>query len=269
MGGYRMAVTVTYGDRFSDGSRTGIPFNLTFDSSYVTGGEEITASNFGLDRFESIDIEDSEGYTYDVDIATGGATANIKAYYMVGSNISTTEAITLTDSNTAETDGVQVYVHTKDGKTAWLEFVSPTDADATGTLSNGGSDYFIFDSDSAATDGVELYFDEDATVVDERLMCVSPSNNDLYVPISGTNKFIKIKDNDTAATDGVGVFCDENASNTYGRLLYISPTNTDGTGSTDDEYVPLAPFVADAALTEVDNATDLSSISIDGVAYGR
>lgn len=264
-----MAVTVTYGDRLKCGTRFGVPFTLTFDTSYATGGETITAADFGLAYFQEITIEDSQGYTFDAVVATGGATAKILAYDSAIINAITTEAITVTDSNTAETDGVQVYVHTKDGKTAWLEFVSPTNADATGTLSSGGSDYFIFDADGAATDGVALYFDEDATVVDERLMCVSPSNQNLYVAVAGTNNYIKIKDNDTAATDGVGVFCDENATNTYGRLLFVSPTNTDGSGSTDDQYVPLCPTTAATALTQVASGTSLSSISIDGVAYGK
>lgn len=262
-----MAVTLSYGDRFDDGSRVGIPFTLTFDSSYVTAGELITACNFGLDRFEAITIEDSEGYTYDVDITTGGATAKVKAYYVDTDGAITAEDIKLTDSNTAETDGVAVYLHTKDGQTGWLEFVSPTDADGTLTLASGGSSAFIFDSDAAATDGVQIYFDEDATVVDERLMAVCQSNQNIYVPVGGGN-YIKIKDNDTAATDGVGVYFDEDGTNAYDRLLYISPTNTDGTGATDDEYRNFT-LAGTKALEEVANATDLSAITINGTAYGR
>ena len=282
-----MAVTVTYGDRFSDGSRTGIPFTLTFDSSYVTGGEEISAVNFGLDRFESIDIEDSEGYTYDADIATGGATANIKAYlvgqgadvdyvlpqdddtaatngtlmYLFGkdgkmeeyyfcsenengatSTLETSEGLTtfvvykpisdatltLTDSDTAETDGVELYVRPiGDGKKAKFFFVSPTNAMGSFTMSDGGDTVYVYDSDEAAEEGSsQVYFDEDGTA-NSRLLTVSAINQDLYVETS-SGRWIKIKDDDTAATNGVGVFFDENGANSYERLLFISPTDTDG-----------------------------------------
>lgn len=261
-----MAVTVTYGDKLC-GNEFGIPFQLTLDSSYVTGGETLTAANFGLDRFERFTKEDSEGYTYDFDIATGGATATVKVYYTDVDGAITAEDIKLTDSNTAETDGVAVYLHTKDGQTGWLEFVSPTDADGTGTLVSGGNSFFIFDSDAAATDGVAVYFDEDATIVDERLMAVNPSNQDVYVPVGG-GQYIKIKDNDTAATDGVGVYFDEDGTNAYDRLLYISPTNTDGTGATDDQYLNLT-LAGTKKLEEVASGTDLSSVTINCVAWGR
>lgn len=257
-----MGLTITYGERQNLGSQFAIPFTATFDDSYLTTGEVITASYFALDRFENVMIEDSEGYTFDVDVATGGATASIKAYSTLGDK--TAENIELTDSNTAGTDGVAVYLHTKNGVQGWFEFVSPTNADGNGTLSTAGNSYFIFDADGAATDGVAIYFDEDATIQDERLMAVCPSNQDIYVPVGG-NQFIKIKDNDDAASTGVQVYFDEDSTNTNDRLLFISPTNTDGTGATDDEYRPLAGV----KLSEVASTTDLSGLTINGVAYGR
>lgn len=257
-----MALTVTYGDRQRLGSQFAIPFTATFDSSYLTGGETLTAALFGLDRFENIVAEDSEGYTYDLDVATGGATATLKAYQ--SSSISP-ESIKLTDDDTAASNGVALYLHTKDGVHGWLEFVSPTNADGTGLLASGGSSFTVFDSDAAATDGVAVYYDQDATNTDERLMAVTQFNQNIYVPVGG-NQFIKIKDNDTAASDGVQVYFDENGTNAYDRLLFVSGSNTDGTATTDDEYRPLAPI---SALVEVTSGTDLSAITINGIAYGR
>lgn len=257
-----MALTVTYGDRQDAGSQFKVPFTATFDSSYLTSGEVLTAANFGLDRFEDFEIEDSEGLSFDVDIATGGATAQLKAYTVGGKTLST-ETVRIKDDDTAASNGVAVYVHTKNGVEAWLEFVSPTNADANLTINNGGSKAFIFDADAAATDGVALYFDEDATNANERLMCVSQSNQDLYLTIAG-GKIIKIKDNDTAATDGVQVYCDEDSTNSYDRLLFVSPTNTSGTANTSTTYTGFG-----LAPAEVASGTDLSSITINGAAYGR
>lgn len=258
-----MALTVTFGDRQKVGSQFAIPFSATFDSSYATSGETLTASKFGLDRFENIVLEDSEGYIYDVDIATGGATALLKAYQPDALAAST---IKLKDDDTAASNGVALYLHSKDGMHGWFEFVSPTNADGTGTLASGGSAYSVFDSDAAATDGVLVYYDQDAANANERFMAVTQYNMDIYVPVGG-NKYIKIKDNDTAATDGIRVYFDEDGTNAYDRLVFVSATNTDGTATTDTVYRPLAPVTT--APVEVASGTDLSAIAINGIAYGR
>lgn len=75
-----MALTLTNLQRHDSGDQTKITGALAFDASYATGGETLTASLLGLDRIEDMQFEDSEGYTYDADIAAGGATALIKAY---------------------------------------------------------------------------------------------------------------------------------------------------------------------------------------------
>ena len=264
-----MAVTLSNLKREDAGSQVKVSGTITFDSSYATSGESISASSLGLAWIEDMEIKDSEGYTYDCDVASGGATALVKAYRIGNVNAVTTEAIKLTDSNTAATDGVQIYAHTKDGKTGWLEFVSPTDADGVFSLASGGSNAFIFDSDAAATDGFEVYIDEDATNADDRLQIVSPSNSDIYVPVAGSNKFIKLKDNDTAATDGTNAYFDEDGTNAYDRVTFVSPSNTDAFAATDDEYTPLAPFFSAQSLTEVTSSTDLSSVVVDFECLGK
>ena len=144
----------------------------------------------------------------------------------------TEESIVITDNNDAATAGVAVYVKTKNGKDAWFEFVSPTNADGTGLLSATGSTYFIADLDAAATDGVALYFDEDGTGANNRLLIVSASAKDMYVPVPGTSKRIKLTHDANAATKGVQVYFDENAASTHGRLLFVSPTNANGASLT-------------------------------------
>lgn len=283
-----MALTLSNLQREDAGSQVKVSGLITFDSSYATSGEEVAASLLGLAYIEEMSIEDSEGYTFDCDVQAGGATALVKAYWSPASTATstssftgtaiTTAAVVLKDSDTAATDGVAVYLHTKDGILGWMEFVSPTNADGKGTLSNGGSKYMIFDSDGAATDGVAIYFDEDATNLDDRLQCVSPSDQDIYVPVNA-NKFIRIKDNDTAASDGVQVYFDEDATNSYNRLLFISPTNTSGTAATDDVYTPLSGVDAGSvttttaitarSMTEVTAATSLSTVAVNFYCLGK
>lgn len=146
------------------------------------------------------------------------------------------EDIDIVDADAAASNGVAVYAHTLDGINANLQFVSPTNADGTGTLSNGGSTYFIFDADGAATDGVQVYFDEDGTNADERLLIVSPSGQDLFLELAD-QKQIRLKHDASAATNGVAIYFDEDATNSYERLEFVSPTDTDGTGATDDASV--------------------------------
>lgn len=103
-----MALSLTYGERQNPGSQFMIPATVTFDSSYLTGGETLTAATFGLDRFENIVVTDSEGYTYDTDIATGGATALLKAYYADYST--STDGALIEVANTVDLSAVSVNI---------------------------------------------------------------------------------------------------------------------------------------------------------------
>lgn len=163
-----------------------------------------------------------------------------------------THALNFTDSDTAATTGVQVYldedaVETGIGK---LYFVSPTGADATIQLASADGhvhDVTIYDNDDAATDGVAIYFDEDGATADERISFVSPTGQDCVVQ-SGNyrehNHYIQVKDKDNAASLGVAIYCDEDATSKSGRLLFVSPTDANGTADlvlAKDGTIP--PFV--------------------------
>lgn len=254
-----MAISISNLQYHSAGNlhrRTGL---ITFDSSYPTGGETLTLNQIALDQLVDISFNQAQGYQLEYDYTND----KIKVLSPTTSATSAVEAVNVTDDDSAASNGVAVYVHTTDGRTAWFEFVSPTNADATFTLNNGGSTGFIFDSDAAATNGVALYFDEDAANADERLLVASPSGQDLLVPVPGANKFIRLKHNAAPGTPGVQVYCDEDGSNSYERLLFVSPTNADGTANTDDAVVP---FVA--ADLEVASTSDLSSLTVEFNAIG-
>lgn len=146
---------------------------------------------------------------------------------------STQENILITDDDNAASTGVAIYIHTKDGTNAWLEFVSPTDADGLITLNNGGSTAMVFDLDAAATDGVVVYVDDDGATQNERLLCISPSAKDLIVPIAeGNGKTIVFKHDASAASNGTQIYLDEDAGNSYERLLSVTAGDADTNGQT-------------------------------------
>lgn len=147
-------------------------------------------------------------------------------------SIAAAENIDVTDNDNAASAGVAVYAATNNGVDAHLEFVSPTDADGTCTLNDGGSTLFLKDNDGAAG-GTQVYFDEDGTNADERLLINSPTGSDMFVRLP-SGKVIRLNHDASASSNGVALYFDEDASNSYERLLFVSPTDTDGTGATDD-----------------------------------
>lgn len=168
----------------------------------------------------------------------GSASLNFAAY---GS------AYTIKDDDDAASNGTAVnVVPTDDGVTAFFESTTAGNADATWEDA-GGAVFNVNDNDTPG--GVQLYFDEDATNADERLMCVSPTGADLFVPASD-GKEIKVLHNADAASDGVAVYFDDDGATVAERMLFVSPTDTDGAGT--------FPSVAASELT----------ITVPGAAVG-
>lgn len=192
---------------------------LTFDSAYPTGGEEFPPGKVGLGRFEHVLIEGRDGYTFQYDFTH----QKIKAFEFTGDDLTPAVGAILDDADAA-TKGVALYAHTTDGVLAHLQFVSPTNTDgvlsigtlalfvtdsdnaATGGLqvytdgaallvvSPTGEDLFVpvaggpvlrltHDAD-AATNGIAVYFDEDATDAGERLLYVSGEEDPTNAAIS-------------------------------------------------------------------------------------
>lgn len=198
---------------------------IDFDDSLAAGGESLTAADFDLRHIAHLSVEPKNGYTFEYD------RVNKKLQPIVRTVADT--SITLTDLDAAAATGVAVYVHIDEvleqgSSLAHLEFVSPTNVDGAGQLTQGGPGYLIQDDDNAASGGVALYFDEDATL-GSRLL--ANTGRDCFVNV-GQGRFIKITHNATPATPGVQVYFDEDAATTYGRLLFVSPTNASGSDTT-------------------------------------
>ncbi len=240
-----MALTVRKPDPRTDSvwGNLKVKFRLIdFDSSYAAGGESLAPRDFDLRHIAHISIAPKVGFTFEWDRAT----KKLKAFARSVANTS----IKIEDNDSAASQGVAAYVHVDEvleqGSTlAHLEFVSPTNADGTGTLTDGGPTYYIQDDDNAASGGAALYFDEDAAL-GSRLL--ANCGRDCFVNV-GSGRFVKITHHATPGTPGVQVYFDEDAANTYERLRFVSPTNTDGSDTTSGE---VASAINLASLTDVE-----------------
>lgn len=253
-----MAPTITLTDVRYVGDRKEVDFDYLLDSNYPDGGEAITGASLGLElELDLITFQDNGTYGGRHDAANGKA---IVLHKPEGG-----QSVNVEDDDNAATAGVALYVHVDETleqgtPLAHLEFVSPTNADGTGTIASGGATYYVQDDDAAATGGVALYFDEDAANPDERFL--ANTGRDCYVMLSN-GELLKVKHNATPGTPGVQVYFDEDAANSYQRMRFVSPTNTDGTGRTAERVSMLR------AGSEVADGTDLTGVTLKGTARGK
>lgn len=167
------------------------------------------------------------------------------------------------DNDNAASTGVAIYVHIDElgeGDDAHLESVTAGNADFYWAIGNGGPVVRVEDDDAAATGGVQLYFDEDATDPDSRFFAAVPSLKDTFVYTSD-GRAIRIKYHATPSSVGVAVYGDDDAANNYERMLFVSPTNADGVFRTDDEVGNTSYVAAVTGLT-------ISSVSSNTITLG-
>ena len=104
-----MALTFTEKKRAKLGNAYAISADITFDSSYPTGGEALAASAFGLNNIDIMLCETASGYMFQYDYAN----AKLKAFYpraaLTGSLVVAESAATLTgDTDVAAAAGAGV-----------------------------------------------------------------------------------------------------------------------------------------------------------------
>lgn len=102
-----------------------------FDSSYPTGGYTINASDFSLNYFTNINVEQASGYVIQADIQSGGQTAKLKVFAAAvdAGSIGNTTA---TNSSSAVTLGGSALTPTLNG------FTGTTAGNVT-TVTGGGA----------------------------------------------------------------------------------------------------------------------------------
>lgn len=191
----------------------------------------------------------------------------VKAFYPSVAVSPQVENINFTDSDDAASNGVAVYVHVdevlEDGTyMAHLEFVGPSDADTSFELNDGGPSAQVIDDDNAATGGVALYIDEDAS---SGAKLLANTGADAYV-MASNGHFIKITANGSPSGAGVQVYIDEDASNAYEKLLFVSPTDADAIETTSSSLGMVRDSYSAAPGTEV--AADVDVGLVQFTAFG-
>jgi len=133
-------------------------------------------------------------------------------------------AKTLTITHAASPGGNPIYLKYANGR-PYLCCNMATDAvDKFLTFGSAVTIMVKHDAD-AATGGVQVYFDEDATQP-SRLLCALPGLKSEYLDTSDPNYPLKITYNAAPGTPGVAINFDDGADE---RLEFISPTATNGT----------------------------------------
>lgn len=158
----------------------------------------------------------------------------------------------------AASNGVAIYVHVDelDGQYAHFESVAAGNADYNVDLVGGGR-FRVEDDDAAATGGVLLYFDEDATNPDERFLANLSTGKDAFVKTTN-GRFIRIKYNATPSSAGVQVYGDDDGATVSQRFLFVSPTTTSGTIKTDSDV---------KSVGSTDLVTLASGLTVSSVNY--
>jgi hypothetical protein len=85
-----MAVTIENREIIFKAQYTGIYADITFDSSYLTGGEAIAASDFGFGMIRTIIPASAEGFAVEA-IESNPASWLLKGYAYSGSTNTATE----------------------------------------------------------------------------------------------------------------------------------------------------------------------------------
>ena len=225
---------------------------ITFDSSYPTGGESLTPGMIGLDDIINIIIEPSDGISFGYDYTN----EKIKAYGVAP------VPVTITDDDSAASNGVAVYAHIdtigtdSDRKIAHLESVTANNAtvtyqaNATLTTASIGT---MWDDDAAASSGLQVYVDENGDTdlsAAKFLVDNDTTETDLYVPLSD-GSYLTLYNDDSASSNRVAVYFYDNAGTASAKWLLVSPSNASVSAHT-------STVVSDRSATaEVQNGGNL------------
>jgi hypothetical protein len=131
------------------------------------------------------------------------------------------------DSDTAAAEGVQIYLVIDDTEflpsfqLGHLEFVSPTTAHGSCTVSNGGPTLLLEHDAAAATNGVAVRCIAASGGLEAT---IAGSNGTALVPLSD-GQFLHIADSTTGSTPEI--YFDEDSANTYERLRAVVVDNAD------------------------------------------
>jgi hypothetical protein len=189
---------------------------LAFDSSYPSGGESLAASDVGLSEIYDVVIQPVAGFNFLWD------SANSKIMVYRGAP---GPSVLLQDDDSAATTGKALHVVTTldvDLVTAGLASVTDGNANTLFRIGALGPIVMVLDDNSAASNGTDLYFDEDL----KKFLTVQGANHDVKINLSD-GRVIPVYDDNSAASNGILVYCDDNASSDHLKLFIVATANAD------------------------------------------
>lgn len=242
----------------------------TFDSSYATGGESISAANLDMATIHHLVAEAEDGYNYRYDYTN----SKLLVYG------STAHPGIINDDDSAATNGADLQIAVADHtanvveENAWTGVIGSFEAinagDATiydnqvGTATAATNPtYIVWDNDNAET--------ETAAMVDLYIQAAGAGFNanniaagqDVYVPTS-TGHFFEVPDAGSPA--GVQVYYDDDATNAHERMLAVVADNADETFTLASDRSWASAQVQ--LNTQVPSGTDLSGAVVRIAAWG-
>ena len=251
-------------------------------SANANNDDAVFQDNANGDNFPVVDDNNAAEFSFPVyfdEDTTDGQRLQVDAPFGVDLFVRSQEGrfMQLANNSAAAANGVQVYFD-DDAANAdeRLLFVSPTTSNGSNvTNTSNGVSKTIFDN------LFQVFIDEDAANEDEKFLAdfTNRGGNDQWVALSN-GRMLKIKHDAAASSNGVALYVDDNGSGaSLGQFIFVSPTTSNTTVEADTSVslftaVPsgtiAAPTGTSAAAAEVDNGTDLSSLSsVEFEARGR
>jgi hypothetical protein len=222
-----------------DGGNTGAEAAHTHSATLdggTTGAEAAHTHAVALDGgTTAAEAAHTHAVALDGGVTAAGASHN---HAFTGTAIST-DTFTVAHDATPETS--VVYFNSLDGVTGWLSSDNSADSATDYFETAGGERVMVIDDSAGATvalaQKVQVYFDEDASPVDSRLMINNTlMGKDVFVRTSG-GKLIRIVHNAGAAGVGVALYFNDDGGDATTRLNGTLPGTTNiTTNETDDTF---------------------------------
>lgn len=248
-----MGLTITNMKSENAGSQKKVFGTITFDSSYASGGEQLTAKLLGMTKIEDCQIEDSKGYAFDALASAGKDYALIKVYRVPGFTPAGSVAIT----PHADSAGTPAGTNANSVVTGQIDLATP-----------------VFSGTGYATVGQVV------TTTDNQTMTLNQCAGMWLVGNIATEAPVLIVSNTAVSgapavltVQGTAPVTDAGAYKIVRTVGVAAAQTFTGSALANHSHASTAAFtgaaVAATTLVEVTAATNLSSLAVDFVAYGK
>ena len=203
----------------------------------------------------AVNVAQGEAITFEADLAcvTEGpsGTFDCASETKATPSLFRPKSVTVTDDDSAATNGTAVYVCLAPGGGARFASNCAGTADSAFIAADYSDAWYVVHN---ATPGSlptseQVYFDEDGAAGAKLLHAGAGGfAGDFYVESTG-GRLLKVAYSATAAADGVALYFDDDVPDSSLALLFVSPTDADGAATTDESK---AAWAEDGTSTSVD-----------------